>query len=103
MKNRIVYITLALIFISIGKINAQYRYTGSVVKVKGTCTWLIRITKSDEPAFIDKLVMPSGELPIKFQRKRLKLEFGMNPLRQPIPEGCKANFVGSIIEPTQIN
>ena len=47
--------------------------------------------------------MPSGELPIKFQRKRLKLEFGMNPLRQTIPEGCKANFVGSIIEPTQIN
>ncbi len=103
MKNRIINLSLLLIFISIVKINAQYRYIGKVVNVKGSCTWLIRITESDDPELLNKLVEPSGEFPIEFQRKRLKLKFGMHPLRQPVLNGCRANFVGSIIDPVQID
>jgi hypothetical protein len=101
MNSRIVCTILMFIFISVIKVNAQNRYTGKVVKAKGTCTWLIRITEADDVALINKLVEPTGEFPIQFQRKRLKLKFDMNLLRQPVPDGCKANFVGSIINPTK--
>lgn len=100
MNSRIAYIILILIFISSVKVKAQNRYSGKVVKAKGTCTWLIRITEADDAALINKLVEPTGEFPIQFQRKRLKLKFDMNLLRQPVPDGCKAIFVGSIIDPT---
>jgi hypothetical protein len=96
-------ISIVWLFASINYIKAQYRYTGKVVSVKGSCTWLIQITESDEPQYLNKLVEPTGEFPEHFQRKRLKLTFEMHLLRQPITEGCKANFVGSIIDPAKVN
>lgn len=71
-------------------------YKGKVVRSKGTCTWLIRITDTNDQAFLGKLIEPTGNFPEEYQHRRIRLHFEMQPLRQPVPDGCKADVVASV-------
>jgi hypothetical protein len=71
-------------------------YKGKVVRSKGKCKWLIRITDANEASLIGKLILPTGDFPEIYQKKRTILRFEMTPLRQAIPVGCKADLVASI-------
>ena len=76
-------------------------YKGKVVRSKGTCTWLILITDTNDESFRGKLILPTGDYPELFQKRGTRLLFEMHPLRQPVPEGCKANVVASIVNPVK--
>lgn len=69
---------------------------GKIVKRRGTCRWLILITGTNDSAFLGKLIEPTGDLPKVFLKRGTRIQFEMTPLRQPVPEGCKAHFVASI-------
>jgi hypothetical protein len=71
-------------------------HKGKVLRSKGTCKWLIRITEANEASLIGKLILPTGDFPEVYQKKRTILRFEMTPLRQSIPAGCKADLVASI-------
>jgi hypothetical protein len=81
---------------------SNFWYEGKIVKSKGTCTWLIRITDTNDSAFESKLIDPTGDLPEYFFKRGTKIQFEMHPLRQPIPDGCKANVVASIVNPKKL-
>lgn len=76
-------------------------YKGKVVRSTGTCTWLIRITDTNDASFLGKLIEPTGDFPELFHKRGTRLQFEMHPLRQPVPEGCKANVVASIVNPVK--
>ncbi len=76
-------------------------YIGKVLRSKGACKWLIRITDATEASLIGKLILPTGEFPEIYRKQRLRLKFEMTPLRQEIPVGCKADLVASITNLTK--
>ena len=79
----------------------DFWYTGKVVHSRGSCKWLIRITNSNDASFRGKLIQPTGDFPEAFQKRGIQLRFKMHPLRQPVPEGCIANCVASVVNPVK--
>ena len=71
-------------------------FNGKVVRSKGTCKWLILITDAHDATWVGKLIEPTGDFPEEFQKRGTRLRFEMTPLRQPVPEGCKADLVASV-------
>ena len=61
-----------------------------------TCKWLILITETNDPAYLGKLIEPTGDFPKVLLKRGTRIRFEMTPLRQPVPEGCKAHYVASI-------
>jgi hypothetical protein len=99
------YTFLLILFMCLGfNASAQSNsyYKGKIVKSKGTCTWLIRITEAKDLVFKDKLIEPTGNLPDYFLKRGTKIQFEMHPLRQPVSDGCKANVVASIVNPEKL-
>jgi DNA modification methylase len=98
------FLLILLLLFTFHIINAQsnFYYKGKIVKSKGTCTWLIRITETNDLAFKNKLINPTGNLPEYFLKRGTKIQFGMDPLRQSVPDGCKANVVASIVNPEKL-
>ena len=101
---KIIIFTLLFNTISVENISAQSElwYKGKMVKSKGSCTWLIRITETNDSAFADKLIYPSSELPNNYLKRGTKIWFEMHPLRQPIPDGCIANVVATVVNPQKL-
>jgi hypothetical protein len=101
---KIIISTLLLSTISVEKISAQSElwYKGKMVKSKGSCTWLIRITETNDSAFADKLIYPASKLPDNYLKRGTKIWFEMHPLRQPIPDGCIANVVATVVNPQKL-
>ena len=75
-------------------------YKGKVVRSKGTCNWLIRITRANDESLLGKLIAPTGDFPEIYQKRGTLLRFEMTPLRQPVPDGCKADIIASIVNLT---
>ena len=69
-------------------------YIGRWVKGNDNCTDLIHIIAPKEDPFYDQYIIPTS-LPQEIRRWK-KFEFTFVPLRQPVPNGCKARVVGSI-------
>jgi hypothetical protein len=101
---KIIVLTLLINTISVEKISAQSElwYKGKMVKSKGSCTWLIRITETNNSAFADKLIYPASKLPDNYHKRGTKIWFEMHPLRQPIPDGCIANVVAIVVNPQKL-
>ncbi|MFN5306953.1 MAG: hypothetical protein ACK5CV_07345 [Bacteroidota bacterium] len=76
-------------------------YKGRVIRSKGTCKWLIRITDAKDTSLMGKLIEPTGIIPKIYQKRGTRLRFEMTPLRQAVPEGCKADFVASLVNLTK--
>ena len=77
-------------------VQSTISYKGKVVRRRGTCNWLILITETNDPAFLGKLIEPTGDFPKVLLKQGTRIRFEMTPLRQPVPEGCKAHYVASI-------
>jgi hypothetical protein len=77
-------------------VQSTISYKGKVVKRRGTCKWLILITETNDSAFLGKLIEPTGDFPKVLLKRGTRIRFEMTPLRQPVPEGCKAHYVASI-------
>ncbi len=83
-------------FAEIDVLNSSPLYKGKVVRRKGTCKWLIRITDANDVSWVGKLILPTGDFDEGGRRLRGKVKFEMTPLRQEVPVGCKAGVVASI-------
>jgi hypothetical protein len=70
-------------------------YHGKFVKGSKYCPVLIKLNKVSATNLPYRYIMPSGGLPPNYQLGD-KISFNMTPLRQPIPDGCKAGVVASL-------
>jgi len=99
-SNSFAFIAFALLFLNKPAVaQTNFWYTGKVVQSKGSCTWLIRITSTNDTTFLGKLIEPTSDFPEAFKKRGTHLRFEMHPLRQPVPAGCRANVVASIVNP----